>query len=325
MKSVSNKKIFRGIILTALFCATTMGMMPVLQASAYKIEKIPGDEVRGDFVVGPGKIELEIKPGESKTVNITVTNRMGDTRIFNLETEDFTGSNDTQNTVVLLGDERGPYSLKDFISYDEKSFVLNTGERAVIPVTIFIPADAEPGGRYGSVLSSTASKPNEQSSSAASAIIARIGTLFFVRIPGEVQEMGELKEFATQNEQKIFNSGPINFRMLYENTGSVHVNPYGEIRIKNILGKDIGAVEVLPWFAMPGSTRLREVAWSSGFLLGKYTAVASINRGYDNIVDTMEFSFWVVPVQLLAIICVSIAALIFIVRFIFTKFEFRRK
>src|SRR5688572_27989407 len=27
-----------------------------------------GDRVEGDFVVGPGKVELEIKPGTSKTV-----------------------------------------------------------------------------------------------------------------------------------------------------------------------------------------------------------------------------------------------------------------
>ena len=94
--------------------------IPNFFVSAYTIETIPGQGVFGDFVAGPGKVELEIKPGESKTVNITVTNRMGDDRFFNLEVEDFTGSNNPEATVVLLGNERGPYSLKDIFHFQKR-------------------------------------------------------------------------------------------------------------------------------------------------------------------------------------------------------------
>ncbi len=310
--------------MTVVVIAFAFFLVPKSFVSAYVIETIPGQDVFGDFVAGPGKVELEIKPGESKTVNITVTNRMGDTRFFNLETEDFTGSLDTEATVVLLGSEKGPYSLKDYVSFPEKSFELKHGQRAVIPVTIFVPADAEPGGLYGSVLSSTASKPNGQSGSTNS-IIARIGTLFFITVPGQVHHQGKLTEFATKGAQKIFGSGPIDFRLLYENKGSIHVNPYGEIRIKNLFGKEVGNIEVDPWYAMPGSLRLREVEWKSSFLVGKYTAVASINRGYDNVIDTMEFSFWVIPVKLLAIVVIALALFILAIRFVVNRFEIRKK
>lgn len=293
-------------------------------ARAYVIEALPDDVVRSDFVVGPGKQELEIKPGESKTVNITVSNRMGDTRIFNLDTEDFTGSKSTEDTVILLGEDSGPYSLKDFISFPEPSFELRHAQRAIVPVTIFVPADAAPGGLYGSVLVSTASKPGE-SKGPSSAIVTRIGTLFFVRVPGDVTEEGKLTQFQTKEAQKIYGAGPVTFELLYENNGSVHLNPSGEISIKNILGKEIGKVDVEPWFAMPDSLRLREVNWESGFLLGKYTAVASIYRGYDNIVDTMEFSFWVIPIKLLVLVCVVMVILLFVIRFIVTRFEIKMK
>ena len=43
----------------------------------YDVEQLIGDKVIGDFVLGPGKIELEIAPGESKTVMLTVSNRIG--------------------------------------------------------------------------------------------------------------------------------------------------------------------------------------------------------------------------------------------------------
>ena len=41
--------------------------------------------VAGDFVVGPGKSELTIEPGQSKRVEMIITNRTGDTREFKLE------------------------------------------------------------------------------------------------------------------------------------------------------------------------------------------------------------------------------------------------
>ena len=76
---------------------------------------------------------------------------------------------------------------------------------------------------------------------------------------------------------------------------------------------------------MPDSVRLREVQWESPLLLGRYTAVASINRGYDNVIDTMEFSFWVVPVKLLAGVCGIIVVVILVLWFVVTRFEIRKK
>jgi hypothetical protein len=322
MKLKQKKYIFGTL---AFLGAIALFLVQYSFVSAYQIETLPGQDVFGDFVAGPGKVELEINPGESKTQNITITNRMGDDRMFSLSVEDFTGSTDSEATVVLLGDERGPYSLKDYISFPESTFELKHGQRAVIPVTIFVPTDAQPGGLYGSVLSSTFSKPNKDGSGPRNSIVARIGTLFFVTVPGEVKHEGSLKEFSTKDSQRIFGSGPISFKLLYENKGSVYVNPYGEIRIKNLFGKEVGNVEVLPWFAMPASLRSREVEWKSSFLVGKYTAVASINRGYDNIVDTMEFSFWVIPVKLLAIFVVGLALFILAIRFVVTRFEIKKK
>lgn len=292
---------------------------------AYKIENTGDNSTHGDFAIGPGKVELEINPGESKTVNITVTNRMGDERVFNFETEDFTGSQDITQTAVLLGDERGPYSLKDYISVPEWSFTLKNGERATVPVTVSIPTDAQPGGLYGSLLTSTASKPNAEKIGPTSTIVARLGTLLFITIPGPVNHDGQLTKFETNGGKQIYASGPIDFRLLYENKGSVYVNPYGKISIKNMLGEEVKNIEVEPWYALPGSLRLREVRWDSSFLVGRYTATASINRGYDNIIDTKSFSFWVIPIKLLAIIVLAIIILLFVLRFVLTRFEIRKK
>jgi hypothetical protein len=258
-----------------------------------------------------------------------VTNRTGETRIFNFEVEDATGSYDPRSPVVLLGDDRGPYTLKDYISYPYPNFELDHNERARIPVTITVPADAESGGRYGSLLVTTVTKEAEinqaEGASAASAIVSRVGTLFFVTIPGEIYTEGELQSFATVPDKQVFSEGPINFQILFENKGNIHLNPYGEIRITNFFDEEVGFVELDPWFALPQSLRSREVSWDRGLLIGRYTATAHINRGYDDLIDTQSITFWVLPWQIIVPIFAGLFIVFFLIRFFARNFEFKRR
>lgn len=292
----------------------------------FSIDTLTGNVQQGDFVVGPGKIEIEIKPGETVVKEITVANRISDDRTFELVVEDVTGSNEKDQAVVLLGNETGPYTLKDYISFPKNTFNLKLGERARIPVTISIPADAEPGGRYGSVLVSTISTDGgDAGGTPRSPVIARIGTLFFVTVPGEINKSGITKEITFPNNKHIYNSGPIKFNLLYENTGSVHLNPYGELRVENLFGEEVGFVELEPWFSLPNSLRTREVVWDRELLFGRYTATAFINRGYDNIIDEISVSFWVLPWKVMGTIFLIIFIFIFSIRAFFRTFEFKRR
>ncbi len=309
---------------------TTLSEVVLPPVSQYPKEGIPGGAgIVGDFVVGPGKVDVTLNPGESKVVEMIVTNRTGERRIFNLTTEDMTGSSDLAQPVVLLGTDRGPYSLRDYLQVDHGSFELEHNERARIPVTISIPADAEPGGLYGSMLVDTVAIEAESGESTntvpQSAIIARIGTLFFVTVAGEVEHSGKLLEFATLGGQKFFGSSPVTFGILHENTGSIHIAPYGEVRVTNMLGDEVGFVELEPWFILPGSERLREITWSREFVIGRYTATAHINRSYDDIIDTDSFTFWVLPWKLLLAGFSVIFIVLFLIRTFLRTFEFKRK
>jgi hypothetical protein len=296
----------------------------------YPTEGIPGgDAVVGDFVVGPGKVDLTLKPGETKIVQMTVTNRTGERRIFNLTTEDAAGSTDVNTPIVLLGNDRGPYSLKDYLSVPHKRFELGQNQRARIPVAISIPADAEPGGLYGSVLVDTVAIEADSGETTdtvpQSAIIARIGTLFFITVPGEVEKDGKLKDFGTIPQKSFFQSGPIKFGVYYENNGPIHLAPYGEIRITNMLGDEVDFVQLEPWFVLPQSQRLREVSWNREFLFGRYKATAQVNRSYDDIVDSMSFTFWVLPWKIVLAAFGAVFVVVFSFRALFRTFEFKRK
>jgi hypothetical protein len=323
MKKIS----LSALIFLAVFVFISRG------ALAYKIETLDGFETKNDFVLGPGKTELFMSAGEGYTKDLIITNRLGKTMKFNVEVEDFSGSKDPEQTVVLSGDEKGPYSLRDYLKPEISSFTLENGQRITLPVTVSIPQDAEPGGLYGSVL--VTSSPTDEQAAAEkdkaqgqTKLISRLGTLFFVRVKGDAKEEGLLKDFRVKGQKKFFEKSPVNLEILYENTGNVHLVPYGTIEVTNILGRKIDELNIDPWFVMPGSSRIRNIEWKNDrFLFGIYHAKLSMNRGYGDLIDQKSLTFWVIPWKIAIIVLVAIFILAWFFRWIKKqfKFEIRRK
>jgi len=302
------------------------------QISAYEIINI-NTEQKNDFVLEPAKIEVSLDPGQSTVKKLSITNRMATKRRFKVEIEDFTGSKTGQQTVILLGDEKGPYSLKDYLKPEVEEFSLKPKQKIIIPIKIAIPKDAQPGGLYGSVLissmpdNSEKTREEEEVGAKGGAItISRLGALFFVRVNGVVDQKGSLRDFRIIPSKKIFYQGsPKGFEILFENKGNVHLNPYGVIKIKNILGSVVGEIKVDPYFVMPDSLRYRQIRWDKKILTGKYEATALINRGYGDIVDEKSITFWVFPWKMLAGGFTVIFLIALIVKLFFSKFEIKKK
>ena len=142
------------ILLIAGFVAVLAGANG---AWAYELQPLDNTPVEEDFVLGPGRTDLVLEPGEKSIQQIAITNRLGRSQDFNLEIEDFSGSDNPDQTVRLFGDIKGPYSLKDYVKPEITKFSLKHGERIIIPIEIDIPEDSEAGGLYASVIVSSAS------------------------------------------------------------------------------------------------------------------------------------------------------------------------
>jgi len=327
---------------------------------ASSLETVENTPVANDFVLGPGKTDLSLKPGDKTTQQIMVTNRLGRDSNFKIEVEDFSGSYNTDQTVVLFGEAKGPYSMKDYIKPEVYNFNLKHGERITIPIEITIPKDSQPGGLYASVLVSVVPSTEEaQANQGQTKVISRLGTLFFVRVEGDVNESGRLQSFkvsdivapkikiknslgeeaeklaqsATDKFYSIFKNGfyekgPIAFEIVFRNDGNVHLIPSGKIEIKNLLGKKVGEVNVDKYFVMPNSLRERVVGWDDKFLLGRYTAVLTLDKNYQqkpNGPETMGVSFWVIPWKILLAGIVGLVVMVFLIKFILKKFKFEIK
>lgn len=309
-----NKRIIKIALITAFL------LMLSVRVDAITVENLPDAKVYNDFAVGPGKIEMELEPGQTGTFDLMVSNRLGTDKSFSLDIEDFKGTDDPNKTVELLGNDKGPYSLRDFVKVEKKTVDIEHGKRVRIPVSVSIPKNAEPGGLYGSVVVGTLSKNNDTKSesgvTATNPIFTRVGVLIFIKIKGEVEQNGKLVDFKLQGNKKIISGlNDVGFTILFKNDGNIHLNPKGEIIIKNTIGSVVGKIDVESWFAMPKSLRMREVSWSPKFLMGRYTALASVDRGYGELKDQSEYTFYAFPWQII----VAIFILAFVVIVLFKK------
>ena len=320
-----NKKIIKMIVIGG-FVVAGMGFGPAV--FAYEIQDLSDAPVKNDFVLGPGKIELFMDPGDETSKDLMITNRRGETMNFRVEIEDFRGSRDPQQSIVLLGQEKGPYSLRDYVKPEVMEFSLTHGQRMVLPVKISIPEDAEPGGLYGSILFRAVSPLSElaveqEKAKGQVSVEARLGCLFFVRISGDVKEDGSLKDLTVA--KRFYEKTPIVFNLLFENNSSIHLAPYGIIEIKNLMGRKIDEINVDPWFVMPDSLRTKEVKWEKKVLFGRYIATAAINRGYDDIIDQKSVTFWIIPWKPIAVGVAALLLIAFFLRWIAKNFEVKRK
>lgn len=309
------------VLIIALFVSRE-----VLAFQKSKMEMTP----QNDFVVEPGKTEIFLNPGETVVKNIAITNRINKTVKFRLTTEDMVGTNESTSAIKLLGDEVGPYSIKNFIEPEITEFSLDLGEKIVIPVKVSIPLDAEPRGYYGALIVSNEpevfSEEQSKESEGKARLVSRIGSLFFLRINGEGQESGSLQDFKVIGPKKAFyERNPKGFEILFKNEGNVHLVPYGKIIIRNMLGREVMMIPVDAYFSLPNSVRYREVSMPEGTGLGRYTAELSLYKGYSNENEEVSLAFWIIPWKILIATFAGLFILISAIYYVLTRFEIKKK
>lgn len=312
---------FRLLVLTGVSIALGMTVGVVAMAQ---------NQPDASFAIEPGKQEVIVEPGKNLQKTVTVTNTSNQTTRYSLSVEDMVGSNDPNKTIVLLGDDIGPYSLRNYVEFEETEFSLSAGERRVVPYTIQVDKMSEPGGYYGAIIVSNAPSrldPNGADSQTGARVVSRLGSLLLLRYPGEVLESSQIIDFNTIDGTSVYISkNPDGFVMSTSNNGSVHLVPYGEIQIENIIGKVVSNIPVEPFFVLPDSTRKQTILFNdAGLMLGKYKANLVLNPGYGDQLQTAEYGFWVLPIVPLSITLVILIVLWLIIKFVFSKFRIARR
>jgi len=220
--------------------------------------------------ITPVKVSHTINPGEAASGIITLKNSGANKINVDVKVEDFIHAAGSSN-IKFVGRAEGLTTVRDWITLDiPEQFTFEQGEKRDIKYTIQAPPNAEPGSHFGvAFFRATEFKEGQQLK-----IGTRVGMLIFVTVPGNFLQKGNIIDFAAP---RFLQKGPVDFDISFENTGTVHFEPKGEITITNLFGNEVGVVPVQGQAVLPTGSRILDATWVvSGFLLGKYTAVLSI-------------------------------------------------
>ena len=289
---------------------------------AFQIQDYDNAPVGGGLIISPAKTQIIINPGERQTRELEVTNRTGMSVTINLGVEDFTG--DADGLVQLLGEEKGPYSLKDFVKIEKNTFNLAHGQKAIVGLNIDIPKDSQPGGLTGAITIMSGPVAGASNSGASGvSVVGKMASIMFVRVAGEAKESLQLDSFFTN---KYFYTKPnVDFSIRAKNDGNVFLTPYATVDIYNFLNKKVDSIDISPWFVLAGFSRTRTVSWSKDLVFGRYTAKVTFNRGYGGLSDEKTVNFWIVPLRFLAISLSVILILSLFIYWFSSKFELKKK
>ncbi len=267
--------------------------------------------------VSPIRSDITIKPGESKTITLTVQNITGAGALYEAIVNDIVPSGEAgQPALILDADKFAPsHSLKRFIA-PVTSTQIDAGKTKDIKVTINVPKDTAGGGYYGAVRFA----PNNGKGDKNVTLAASVGSIILVKVPGDIKEDMVIDSFDTRKGvqgvggSSFFTTNKDLYSVVrFKNRGNSHEQPFGKIRLlkagKVIQESEINNSEprgnVLPDSVRRFDTKLDKVG-----SFGQYTVEGNFGYGTSGQLMSAKTSFWVIPIALIVAVIAAIAIII---------------
>ena len=265
--------------------------------------------------IQPIRISHTMEPGESVSGVIILKNASDSDVKVEVEVNDFIPTPGTGD-FHFVDRAEGVTSVRDWVTIKSPAdFIFKKGESKEIPYTIKAPKNAEPGSHFG-IAFFMASKIGDTGQLK---VGTRVGMVIYVTVPGNFLQKGKLLGFSAP---KFIQKGPVNFKIKFENTGTVHFEPKGSIKITNILGKEVANVPVSGALVLPTGVKDFTVNWPVNFLLGRYKAEISLKDGEGNVLTARSVAFYAFPLWYLASFILAVLVIFFGLKFVRSRFSF---
>jgi hypothetical protein len=262
--------------------------------------------------ISPLTFELTANPGETKTNTVRVTNLADQPVPYSMLVQSFVGNEFGQATVIP--DSQDPtYALSQWVTVSPQTFTLAPKSSQNVTFTINIPANAEPGGRYGTILASANSSVKTLNGSG-EAVSPRVGALVLLTVQGPINYTARVATF--QPTQKLYQHAPATLTLRIYNGSTVHITPVGFITLTNIFGQKVATIPVDPKIILPQNYRLIETNTSANLAIGYYTTNLALVYGDKNAQLLSTSSFIIFPWKIgIPVIVVVLLLLWFIVAY----------
>jgi hypothetical protein len=261
--------------------------------------------------ITPPLIKNNVSPGQLWKSSVKLVNNNNQEINVYVEVQDFKSG--TENgTVEFLppaskNAEKDMSMLSSWIIVEPRPIEIPPQSSVDIPFLIDVPATAGPGGHYAAILAGT--RPPEGTAGGSSIKVSSLlGSLILLNVKGDVKEQGQILSFSS--EKGVYQKPEVNFNVRFQNTGNVHIQPQGEIRVYNWLNQDKGFMTLNRdsdfGNVLPGGTRKWEFPWKiedSPLAMGRYRALLIVGYGeMARQTESREFYFWVLNFKLIGIV-----------------------
>ncbi len=259
----------------------------------------------------PPTFDFSANPGDVISDSVRLHNEGTEPVSLRVEAVNFAAKPGDETTGIPefypAADVRSGRELAPWMSFINKELTLQPGERGSLFFEIKVPSEAGPGSYFGAAMVTSLAPENDEGVS----VIGNTAVLILLKVNGEALEDLKLTSFTAK--PGVASSLPVAFEARFENLGTVHERPVGEVRIKDLFGR---VAAVVPMnraefkSVLPGGARRYPATWSKtelpedasawerqvkNFALGPYTAELTVEYGLQKKTLTASTRFWVFP------------------------------
>lgn len=299
---------------------------------------------RLDLSVTPVFFDFTTEPGRDISDKIRMRNNSNAPVNLKVQIKKLTASDVRE---ANLEDPKPEDTYIQWVKFDKTAITANPQEWVDIPFTISVPTDASFGYYLAFTLSQDNSAPNSGQSTAVIQGEVAVPVLLNVKSPN-AKALAELVEFKPKSFVNEYL--PVEFEVMFKNTGNVHLKPRGNIFIRGNSDKDLALLEVNEAMStvLPQGSRVYNAAWDDGFLtmqkdessgkleyklkanwdqltdfrIGPYTAslLMVYDDGTRDVMLESKTTFWVFPWKIIGGAIIVLIAIIFGIKFMIDSY-----
>ena len=253
------------------------------------------------FTISPPSVKFKLNPGEKAEKIFKITNNTNEPLAFFANVQDFIVTDNIGTPELLPADLviDNKFAASHWATVITDTLTVHPGKSNTAVLYLQVPGNARPGGRYISVAFKPTAEDLPEGTGASVNTVA--GSIVYLTVNGETTENGRVTAFGAPLFSEF---GPITLSTKIENSGDNHINPKGQIVIKNIFGQKIYTTALDSRVNIfPGVERVYQNVFAKKWLFGPYKAVLAGYFGQnDSLPLSAVASFWVIPYKIILII-----------------------
>jgi len=217
-----------------------------------------------DITITPAILELTGTPNSQVTQQLRIWNNLSQPLPMTITVDKLSGG-DIHGNVIPVPAGKGDDSTS-WLHFDQTSFVVKPKEWKEITLKITIPKDAAFAYYYAIRFSQLTKNINDTKTKVIGNVAVPV--LLEIERPGAVKT-GNLVDFKTLHFVNEYL--PINFTTTIASTGNVHIQPHGNIFIRDSQDQDIDVLSVNEEQGniLPGNKREFSSSWTDGFIVNE--------------------------------------------------------